>query len=117
MDVLQRPVVGDDGELIAGEEKSSLSASAVALNIVIQNPYDLQSPEKTIVSNDGRYRLHVFVERFRVFDAETGLLVVEAQGRQPNFSPTGRFLAAYQGGRDSRILGLLTWKRAARSAQ
>jgi hypothetical protein len=40
--------------------------------------------------------------------------VLEAQGRAPNLSPTGRFLAAYQGGRDGRMLELFDLESGAR---
>jgi hypothetical protein len=102
------------GERIIAEGKSALSASPGSPQIVIQNPYDLEKPDQVVVSDDGRHRLHVFAERFRVFDVETGALVLEAQGRAPNLSPTGRFLAAYQGGRDSRMLDLFDLESGAR---
>ena len=94
------------GERIAAQDKSTFTVAANLPHILIQDPYDLEKPDQIINSNDGHHRLHVFADRFRVFNVDTGSLVLDAEGREPNFSPTGRFLAAYQGGRDSRILNL-----------
>jgi hypothetical protein len=85
---------------IAKGSSASFSVSPGAPKIVIQNPYDLEAPARIFLSNNGKYRLHIFPERFRVFDVATGALVIEAQGRNPNFSPSSRFLAAFTAGQD-----------------
>ena len=60
----------------------------------MQDPYDLETPPKAFLSNDGRYLLQVFDGRYRVYDTATGLKLLDRAGRDPNFSPTSRFIAA-----------------------
>ena len=102
------------GERIIAEGKSTLSAWRDRR----------RSSSKSVRSGKARPGRRVrrrtsatcLAERFRVFDVETGALVLEAQGRAPNLSPTGRFLAAYQGGRDSRMLDLFDLESGARES-
>jgi caspase domain-containing protein len=90
----------DCGEHLIAQGKSATTVvSPGARRMVIQNLYDLESPDQIVLSNNGKYRLHVFPTRFRVFDVSSGALIIESQGRDPNFSPTSRFLAAYSGAR------------------
>src|SRR5262249_55467370 len=91
-------VSADCGELVVSQGSSSGVTSIGEPRLVIQNLYSLETPERVNVTVDGKYRLHVFPDRFRVFDDVTGALVVEAPGRDVSFSPTGRFVSAYGGG-------------------
>ncbi len=75
--------------------------------IVVQDPFDIDVPKRIVVSNSGRYRLHVFEGRYRVFDLSTGAKLVDRAGHSPNFSPTSRFVAADVGDADGRELEVI----------
>ena len=70
--------------------------------IVVQDTFSLDAPEQVIVSNSGAYMLHVFKDRYRVFDAQTSALIIERAGVNPKFSPTSRYLTAAVGSKDAR---------------
>lgn len=63
--------------------------------IVMQDFFTLEKPERTIISNNGRYRLEVFPGSYRVFDVATGVKIADRVGIEPNFSPEARFVGAY----------------------
>jgi hypothetical protein len=50
------------------------------------DPFDIDVPKRIVVSNSGRYRLHVFEGRYRVFDLSTGAKLVD----RPATAPTSR---------------------------
>jgi hypothetical protein len=62
--------------------------------IVVQDPFDVEEPRQTILSNDGRFLLEVRAETFRVLNARTGALVYAGPGYEPNFSPGSRYVHA-----------------------
>jgi hypothetical protein len=62
--------------------------------IVVQDPYDTETPKRVIISNSGRYRIHVDNDRYRVFETATGAKLVDRAGYDPNFSPHERFVVA-----------------------
>ncbi len=62
--------------------------------IIVQDPFDVETPKQTILSNDGRFLLEVRAETFRVLNAQTGALVYAGPGYQPNFSPGSRYVHA-----------------------
>lgn len=63
--------------------------------LVVQDRFDTTTPSEVIVSNSGEYRVDVFDGSFRVFDLETGALLLEEDGLLPEFSPTSRFLQTF----------------------
>ena len=75
--------------------------------IVVQDPFDIDVPKRIVISNSGRYRLHVFEGRYRVFELSTGAKLVDRAGHSPNFSPTSRFLVADIGDDDGRELEVI----------
>lgn len=75
--------------------------------IVVQDPFDIDVPKRIIISNSGRYRLHVFEGRYRVFELATGAKLVDRAGHNPNFSPTSRFVVADIGDADGRDLEVI----------
>lgn len=81
---------------------------AGAPEIVMQDFFTLEKPERTIISNNGRYRLEVFPGSYRVFDVATGVKIADRVGTDPNFSPEARFVGAFVGldGRSGRRLEL-----------
>jgi hypothetical protein len=66
----------------------------------------LERPKKTIVSNSGEFSLQVFSRFYRVYDTSSGELVLERTGRNPNFSPSSRFLGAFADGPGFEIVDL-----------
>jgi Caspase domain len=75
--------------------------------IVVQDPFDIDVPKRIVISNSGRYRLHVFEGRYRVFELATGAKLVDRAGHSPNFSPTSRFVVADIGDADGRDLEVI----------
>lgn len=61
--------------------------------VVIQDFFSLDKPERIVVANSGQYRLEVYKDSYKVFDAD-GMVVLDRIGRAPQLSPTGRFVAA-----------------------
>lgn len=81
-----------------------------AAEIAVQDPYDIESPKRILISKSGRYRAHVFDGRYRVFDTLTGAKLIDRAGHNPNFSPTGRFVVADildQDGLDFEVIDLV----------
>lgn len=70
--------------------------------IVVQDPFDIDVPQRILISNSGRYRLHVFAGTYRVFELATGAKLIDRAGHSPNFSPTSRFVVADVGDPDGR---------------
>lgn len=68
--------------------------SAGTPQIVLQDLYDYREPEFTLTSSNQRYEIAVFENHFQVFNRETGEKVLDRRGACPDFSPTGRFVAA-----------------------
>ena len=67
-----------------------------------------------MLSSDGRYLLQTFDSYYRVFDVASGAKLADRPGRDPNFSPTGRFVAANTGaGEIYEIIDLLSRQPAA----
>ena len=65
--------------------------------VVIQDFYSTEKPQKIIESNNGQYRLEIFADSFRVFDIRSETKILDEVGQNPNFSPTARFVAALDG--------------------
>ena len=61
-----------------------------------------------ITSDSGRFRLEVYQRHYKVFDitsAGRGAKIIERSGRNPNFSPTGRFVVAHSENSDENTGG------------
>lgn len=71
--------------------------------IVVQDPFDTETPQETILSNSGAFLLEVFPGRFRVRDAASGALIHDGIGEAPNFSPTSRFVHALGAAQDGEV--------------
>jgi hypothetical protein len=69
--------------------------------IVVQDPFDIETPTRVMVSNSRRYRANIFDDRYRIYDSETGAKLVDRAGHDPNFSPTSRFVVANTGAKGS----------------
>ncbi|HEV2153003.1 caspase family protein [Bradyrhizobium sp.] len=67
--------------------------------LFVQDRFSVDAPTRVTYSRTGEYILRDFSGYYRVIDAHTGALIVERPGQEPNFSPTGRFIAAFGGSR------------------
>ena len=63
-------------------------------SIVVHDLYDFTVARSVIESIDGRYRLQSYDGFYQVFDKASGAKIVDRKGYCPDFSPTGRFVAA-----------------------
>ena len=96
------------GERSLGETvRREIDVAPGAPQIVVQDPFDIDIPKRIVISNSGRYRLHVFEGRYRVFEIATGAKLVDRAGHSPNFSPTSRFVVADIGDADGRELEVI----------
>ena len=87
--------------------RRQINVAPGAPEIVVQDPFDIDVPKRIVISNSGRYRLHVFEGRYRVFELATGAKLVDRAGHSPNFSPTSRFVVADIGDADGRDLEVI----------
>lgn len=85
---------GNCGEQLLSEQKFEVDVLAGAARLTIQDRYSAGAPQKVLRSLNGRYDLHVFSGRYEVYDAVSGDLLLARAGVDPNFSPTGRFIAS-----------------------
>ncbi|MDN2565931.1 caspase family protein [Aquibium sp. A9E412] len=74
-----------------------VSVEARRAQVVVQDLYDPSRPQAAIASRDGRHRLLVFDGHYQVFDTATGAKILDRAGHCPDFSPSGRFVAALSG--------------------
>jgi hypothetical protein len=96
------------GERVLGAAiKRELTIAPGTPEIVVQDPFDIDVPKRIVISNSGRYRLHAFEGRHRVFELATGAKLVDRAGHNPNFSPTSRFVVADVGDPDGRELEVI----------
>ena len=66
----------------------------------------IERPKKKIVSNSNEFELQVFDKFYRVYDTQTGELIMERAGINPNFSPSSRFIGAFADGPGFEIADL-----------
>jgi peptidoglycan hydrolase-like protein with peptidoglycan-binding domain len=63
----------------------------------VNDPFSLDAPKHTLVNTTGTRHAQILEGRYRLIDAQTGAVLAEREGKDINFSPTGRFLAAFNG--------------------
>ena len=83
--------------VVSADFGRTLNLKPGAPQIVVQDPYDIDQPQQVILSNDGRYRAHLFEGRYHVYDIKTGAKLADRAGTDVNFSPTSRFIVANAG--------------------
>ena len=81
-------------KLLRKGEQTTLLVLPGEAEVVIQDLFSSEKPEKVIFSNSGQYRLEIFKDSYRVFDLETGAKIVERAGYDANFSPASRYIVA-----------------------
>ena len=97
------------GELVLlRQEMEPIFINGGPPEVVVQNFFEVESPKRVVHSNDGRYRLDVFPQSFRVYELATGTKIVDGVGRNPNFSPGSRFVAALVGSEDEDTGGKMS---------
>ncbi len=63
----------------------------------VNDPFSLDAPKQTLVNATGTRHAQIYEGRYRLIDVQTGAVLTEREGKDINFSPTGRFLAAFNG--------------------
>jgi len=76
--------------------KLDVAASADAA-FFVRDPFSFEAPSRVLESPDGATTAEVHDGRYRLIEAATGAVLADREGRAPNYSPTGRFLAAARG--------------------
>jgi hypothetical protein len=108
------------GESVIGEAATAqVDVLPGVPEIVVQDPFDIETPKRAVASNSGRYLAQVFDGRYRVFEVATGAKLVDRAGHNPNFSPTSRFVIADVGdadGRDHEVIDLVSREVVAKPA-
>ena len=90
------------GEQVVSSSRSwSVTIAPGRPQVVVQDPYDTETPARILISNSGRYRANIFEDRYKVYDMESGAKLVDRAGHDPNFSPTSRFVVATIGAKGS----------------
>lgn len=80
---------------IAAGGRLEAQVSPAAPMLIVQDPFATETPDQVIRSVRGTHLLEVFDGHYRVRHATTGALVIEAEGENPAFSPTGRFVHGF----------------------
>ena len=94
----------------------TIEVAPAAPEIVVQDPYSVVVPKRAILSNDGVHLLQIFEDSYQVYHLASGSKLVERPGHDPNFSPTGRFVAANmgaEGGSSFEVTDLLSRQQIA----
>ena len=97
--VVARTTCGE--EVVSQAATRTIAVAPGKPEIVVQDPYDIEEPNKIIIANSGRYRAHLFEDSYRVFDIATGAKLIDRAGHDFNFSPTARFVVAEVGDKGS----------------
>jgi hypothetical protein len=82
------------GQQIYNSQGFTLQIAPGAPSVVLQEAFSVDQPLQRLRSRDGQYDLLIFRGRYEVRNVATGARIVERAGLDPNFSPTGRFVAA-----------------------
>lgn len=85
---------GNCGERLLSEARYPVPVVAGSASVVVQDRFSTAAPLQATMSLNRKHILRVFADRFEVSNASTGDIVLAGAGRDLNFSPTGRFLAA-----------------------
>lgn len=75
-----------------GSVSVAVSAEAV---FSVRDPFSFETPRRIIASPDGATSLELFDGRYRLIDKSSGAVLVDREGIDPRYSPTGRFLVVH----------------------
>lgn len=95
------------GREVAASADGRLTATVVpgTPRLIVQDVFPTDAPRRVVHSNSGRFRLAVFDGYYVVTDRISRAVVHAAEGNDPSFSPTSRFLHAF--GRDRSELKIV----------
>jgi hypothetical protein len=85
---------GNCGEHVLASGADHINVAAGPPELVIQDRFTIETPRQRIRSLTGTHELVVFDGRYEVYKVAGGAKIVDRVGIDPNFSPTGRFIAA-----------------------
>jgi hypothetical protein len=85
---------GGCGEHVFKQAQRQIDVAAGSPTIVVQDRFATGAPKQRIRSLSGKYDLLIFAGHYEVDNVATGAKIVDRPGVDPNFSPTGRFIAA-----------------------
>jgi hypothetical protein len=95
-------IVNEDGKITFSSSQTNKQSQSSTFDVVdekpvlvVQDRVGMEKPEKTYISPSKEYELRVFKDQFQVLYAETGELVLERTGKNPNFSPGSRFIGYF----------------------
>ena len=117
---------GPCGEQVLARGQDTIEVRPGSAELVLQERFRIEQPLTRIRARSGRHDLLVFKERYEVHEVATGAKIIDRPGEDPNFSPTGRFVAAraatdrsidildtVSGEKIASLLGgVLAWSRA-----
>lgn len=62
--------------------------------LTVRDHFPVVGPKKTVISNSGEFEIDDYGDFYRILERATGALLLERDGKSPNFSPTSHFAAA-----------------------
>ena len=87
------------GEQLLNKGNASRQVVAGPVEIFALDRFTNERPLKRVLSPNGVHELLAFKDRYEVFEIASHTRVLNRPGTDPNFSPTGRFIAARGEGR------------------
>ncbi|HHZ10852.1 MAG TPA: hypothetical protein GX405_18955, partial [Rhizobiales bacterium] len=86
-------VVSSCGETIAARGSARVDVAPGPPKLVARDPFSARRPTAEVVPLAGPFRARVFEGAVEVADSRSGEVILQVTGRDPVFSPTGRFIA------------------------
>lgn len=86
-------VISACGEAVTSTGSARLDIAPGAPKLVARDPFSSRRPTAEVEPLAGPFRARVFAGAVEVADSRSGEVVLQATGRDPVFSPTGRFIA------------------------
>ncbi len=80
--------------VIENEESRTLTIVPGKPVVQVADPFDVSKPDEVLRSPAGGRAIEIFADHWRLVDETTGLTIAERAGRDPRFSPGGRFVTA-----------------------
>ena len=81
-------------KIVAGPHTATARVKAGAVQLITQDEFSPVRPVSVRRAYSGRYEIRIHKDRFEVIEPRTGELILSEEGRNPSFSPTGRFLVS-----------------------
>lgn len=86
-------VISACGEALTSAGSARFDIAPGAPKLVARDPFSTRRPTAEVQPLAGPFRARVFAGAVEVVDRRSGEVVLQATGRDPVFSPTGRFIA------------------------